>query len=151
MKSIVVPSSRPQEVKTTSIVNLAITLSQGGSRVLLIEVDLRKPIISRMFGIDHAPGLTDVLLGNFEWRKITRTISDIMTGTMSMDEILTTPGIENLHIIASGTIPPNPAEIVYSKALDAFMQQARAEYDYVLIDAPPVSYTHLTLPTIYSV
>ncbi|HOS77184.1 MAG TPA: polysaccharide biosynthesis tyrosine autokinase [Syntrophales bacterium] len=138
VKSIVVTSSTPQEGKTTSIVNLAITLSQGGSRVLLIEGDLRKPMISRMFGIDHAPGLTDVLLGNFEWRKITRTISDIMTGTMSMDEILTTPGIENLHIIASGTIPPNPAEIVYSKALDAFMQQARAEYDYVLIDAPPL-------------
>ena len=138
VKSIVVTSSTPQEGKTTSIVNLAITLAQGGSRVLLIEGDLRKPMVSRMFGIDHAPGLTDVLLGNYEWRKVTRTISDLMTGTMSMAEILATPGIENLHIIASGTIPPNPAEIVYSKALDGFMQQVRAEYDYVLIDAPPL-------------
>jgi polysaccharide biosynthesis transport protein len=138
VKSIVVTSSTPQEGKTTSVVNLAITLAQGGSRVLLIEGDLRKPMVSRIFGIDHSPGLTDVLLGNYEWRKVTRTISDIMTGTMSMEEILATPGIENLHIIASGTIPPNPAEIVYSKALDGFMQQVRAEYDYVLIDAPPL-------------
>jgi capsular exopolysaccharide synthesis family protein len=138
IKTIVVTSSSPEEGKTTSIVNLAITMAQGGSRVLLIEGDLRKPMISRMFGMDYVPGLSDVLLGSYEWKKVVRTISDIMTGTLSIDDILQTPGIENLHILSSGTIPPNPAELIYSKAIGEFISEVRAAYDYVLIDAPPL-------------
>jgi capsular exopolysaccharide synthesis family protein len=95
-------------------------------------------MISRMFGMDYVPGLSDVLLGSYEWKKVVRTISDIMTGTLSTDDILQTPGIENLHILSSGTIPPNPAELIYSKAIGEFMGEARAAYDYVLIDAPPL-------------
>jgi capsular exopolysaccharide synthesis family protein len=138
IKTIVVTSSSPEEGKTTSIVNLAITIAQGGNRVLLIEGDLRKPMISRMFGMDYVPGLSDVLLGSYEWKKVVRTISDIMTGTLSIDDILQTPGIENLHILSSGTIPPNPAELIYSKAIGEFISEVRAAYDYVLIDAPPL-------------
>lgn len=138
IKTIVVTSSSPEEGKTTSIVNLAITMAQGGNRVLLIEGDLRKPMISRMFGMDYVPGLSDVLLGSYEWRKVVRTISDIMTGTLSTDDILQTPGIENLHILSSGTIPPNPAELIYSKAIGEFIAEVRAAYDVVLIDAPPL-------------
>ena len=138
IKTIVVTSSSPEEGKTTSIVNLAITMAQGGNRVLLIEGDLRKPMISRMFGMDYVPGLSDVLLGSYEWKKVVRTISDIMTGTLSTEDILQTPGIENLHILSSGTIPPNPAELIYSKAIGEFISEVRAAYDYVLIDAPPL-------------
>jgi capsular exopolysaccharide synthesis family protein len=137
-KTIVVTSSSPEEGKTTSIINLAITMAQGGNRVLLIEGDLRKPMISRMFGMDYVPGLSDVLLGSYEWKKVVRTISDIMTGTLSTEDILQTPGIENLHILSSGTIPPNPAELIYSKAIGEFISEVRAAYDYVLIDAPPL-------------
>jgi len=79
-----------------------------------------------------------VLLGSYEWKKVVRTISDIMTGTLSTDDILQTPGIENLHILSSGTIPPNPAELIYSKAIGEFIDEVRAAYDYVLIDAPPL-------------
>jgi len=138
IKTIVLTSSSPEEGKTTSIVNLAITMAQGGNRVLLIEGDLRKPMISRMFGMDYVPGLSDVLLGSYEWRKVVRTISDIMTGTLSTDDVLQTPGIENLHILSSGTIPPNPAELIYSKAIGDFIAEVRAAYDVVLIDAPPL-------------
>ena len=138
VKTIVLTSSSPEEGKTTSIVNLAITMAQGGNRVLLIEGDLRKPMISRMFGMDYVPGLSDVLLGSYEWKKVVRTISDIMTGTLSTEDILQTPGIENLHILSSGTIPPNPAELIYSKAIGDFISEVRAAYDYVLIDAPPL-------------
>ncbi|HTZ40609.1 MAG TPA: polysaccharide biosynthesis tyrosine autokinase [Syntrophales bacterium] len=138
VKTIVLTSSSPEEGKTTSIVNLAITMAQGGNRVLLIEGDLRKPMISKMFGLDYAPGLSDVLLGSNEWRRVVKTIADIMTGKLSTDEILQTPGIENLHILSSGTIPPNPAELIYSKAIGDLIGQVRAEYDYVLIDAPPL-------------
>lgn len=138
VKTIVLTSSSPEEGKTTSIVNLAITMAQGGNQVLLVEGDLRKPMISRMFGLDYAPGLSDVLLGSNEWKKVVKTISDIMTGTLSTDDILQTPGIENLHILSSGTIPPNPAELIYSRAIGDFISQVRKEYDYVLIDAPPL-------------
>lgn len=95
-------------------------------------------MISRMFGMDYVPGLSDVLLGSYEWRKVVRTISDIMTGALSTEDILQTPGIENLHILSSGTIPPNPAELIYSKAIGEFIAEVRAAYDYVLIDAPPL-------------
>jgi polysaccharide biosynthesis transport protein len=138
VKTIVLTSSSPEEGKTTSIVNLAITMAQGGNRVLLVEGDLRKPMISKMFGLDYAPGLSDVLLGSNEWKKVVKTITDIMTGTLSTDDILQTPGIENLHIMSSGTIPPNPAELIYSRAIGDFISQVRTEYDYVLIDAPPL-------------
>ena len=138
IKTLVFTSSSPREGKTTSVVNLAITMAQTGNKVLLVEGDLRRPVIARMFGIDQTPGLADVLLGNYKWRDVIRTITDIMMGKMSMDDIMKTPGIDNLHIMTGGTIPPNPAELVSSKSITEFMEDVRSEYDMVLIDGPPV-------------
>lgn len=138
IKTVVFTSSSPREGKTISVINLAITMAQAGNRVLLVEGDLRRPVIARMFGIDQAPGLTDVILGNYKWRDIIRTITDIMMGKMSMDDIMKTPGIDNLHIITGGTIPPNPADLVNSKSISEFIKDVRSEYDMVLIDAPPI-------------
>ncbi len=138
IKTVVFTSSSPREGKTSSVVNLAITMAQGGNKVLLVEGDLRKPVISRMFGLDQSPGLTDVILGNYKWRDVIRTVTDIMMGKMGMDDIMRTPGIDNLHIMACGTIPPNPAELTGSKGISEFIRDARSEYDMVLIDAPPV-------------
>lgn len=138
IKTVVFTSSSPREGKTTSVVNLAITMAQAGNKVLLVEGDLRKPVIARMFGIDQTPGLADVILGNYKWRDVIRTITDIMMGKMSMDDIMKTPGIDNLHIMTGGTIPPNPAELVSSKGIREFMENVRSEYDMVLIDGPPV-------------
>lgn len=138
IKTTIFTSSSPKEGKTISVINLAITMAQAGNKVLLVDADLRKPVISRTFGLDQAPGLTDVILGNYEWRRVVRTITDVMMGKMSMDDIMETPGIDNLHIITSGTIPPNPAELVNSKGISEFIKEARSEYDMVLVDAPPV-------------
>jgi capsular exopolysaccharide synthesis family protein len=138
IKTLVFTSSSPREGKTISVVNLAITMAQAGNKVLLLEGDLRRPVIARMFGIDQIPGLTDVILGNYKWRDVIRTITDIMMGKMSMDDIMKTPGIDNLHIMTCGTIPPNPAELVSSKSISEFIEDVRSEYDMVLIDGPPV-------------
>jgi capsular exopolysaccharide synthesis family protein len=138
IKTAVFTSSSLGEGKTSVAVNLAITMAQSGNKVLLVDGDLRKPIISRIFGLDQAPGLTDFILGNYEWRKVVRTITDVMMGKMSMDDIMKTPGIDNLSIITSGTISPNPAELVHSKSISEFIKDARSAYDMLLIDSPPV-------------
>jgi capsular exopolysaccharide synthesis family protein len=138
IKSIVFTSSSPEEGKTTVAVNLAITMAQGGSKVLLIEGDLRRAVIAKLFGIEPVPGLADVILGNYEWRTVVRTITDFITGKMTMDEIMLTPGMDNLHIITGGSHSPNPAELVSSKLVPEIIKQASSEYDIILIDAPPV-------------
>ena len=138
IKTIVFTSSSPEEGKTTVAVNLAITMAQGGSKVLLIEGDLRRSVIAKLFGIEPIPGLADVILGNYEWRSVVRTITDFITGKMSMDEIMLTPGMDNLHIITGGSTAPNPTELVNSKLMPDFIKQASSEYDIILIDAPPV-------------
>ena len=106
--------------------------------MLLIEGDLRRAVIAKLFGIEPVPGLADVILGNYEWRSVVRTITDFITGKMSMDEIMLTPGMDNLHIITGGSAAPNPAELVNSKLVPELIKQASSEYDIILIDAPPV-------------
>lgn len=137
-KAYVVTSSFVQEGKTFNVVNLALSLAQAGNRVLLVEGDLRKPTIHKMFGLNRGPGLTDYVLGNYEWEGITNSITDVMLGDFELDEILRTPGLDNLSILTSGTHPPNPAEILRSSRFRDFLKEAHAKYDYILIDAPPV-------------
>jgi len=138
LKTIVFTSSSMGEGKTSIVVNLAITMAQVGQKVLLLDGDLRRPIIARLFGIDQVPGFTDVILGNYEWRQVVRTVTDFMMGKFSMEEILKTPGMDNLHIITSGSHVPNPAEIINSKTTADFIAALRDNYDVILLDAPPV-------------
>ena len=137
VKTILAASSSPLEGKTSTVVNLAMAMAQTGQRTLLIESDLREPVISEIFGIDREPGLTDVVLGNYEWQDTIRTIADIMTGRMGIDDIMLTPGIDNLNIITCGSIPPNPSEIVGSQRMTDLISHVRESYDVVLFDSPP--------------
>lgn len=137
-KVYLITSSFVQEGKTFNVVNLALSLAQAGNRVLLVEGDLRKPMIHKMFGLSRGPGLTDYVLGNYEWEGITNTITDVMLGNFELDEILRTPGLDNLNILTAGTHPPNPAEILRSSRFRGFLKEAHDRFDYVLIDAPPV-------------
>jgi tyrosine-protein kinase Etk/Wzc len=138
IKTIVFTSSSPQEGKTTVSCNLAIAMAQAGNKVLLVDGDFRRPIISKIFGIQSIPGLSDVILGNYEWRSVVRSITDIMMGKMTMEEIMATPGLDNLYIMTCGTIAPNPAELVSSHGNENFIKEAHEEYDFVIIDVPPV-------------
>lgn len=138
LKTILFTSSSPGEGKTSIVVNIAITMAQIGQKVLLIDGDLRRPVVSKLFGIEQIPGLTDVILGNYEWHSVVRSITDLMMGKMSIEDIMKTPGMDNLNIITSGTYSPNPAEIINSRAIGEFLTSVREEFDIVLIDAPPV-------------
>jgi capsular exopolysaccharide synthesis family protein len=138
IKTIVVTSASPQEGKTIVSINLAITMAQAGLKTLLIGSDMRKPLIARVFGVEQTPGLSEILLGNCPWRDAVQTVTDMIVGKMSLDEVLLTPGLDNLHLIAAGSIPPNPAELVDSKRLKEFIEEAKTEYDLVLFDSPPI-------------
>ncbi|RPH52464.1 MAG: polysaccharide biosynthesis tyrosine autokinase [Desulfobacteraceae bacterium] len=138
IKTITFTSSAPQEGKTTISVNLAITMAQMGKKVLLVDGDFRRPVISKIFGIQSVPGLTDVILGNYEWRSVVRSITDIIMGKMTMEEIMITPGLDNLYIMTCGTIAPNPAELISTRVNSDFIKESHEEYDFVIIDAPPI-------------
>jgi len=137
-KSFLITSSFVQEGKTFNAVNLALSIAQTGRRVLLIEADLRKPVIHKSFGMESTPGLTDCILGNYPWEDIINTFTDVMLGDFELEEILRTPGLDNLNIILGGTKPPNPAEILRSKRFGELLQKAYQEYDIIIIDSPPI-------------
>ncbi|MEJ2724641.1 MAG: polysaccharide biosynthesis tyrosine autokinase [Deltaproteobacteria bacterium] len=138
IKAIAVTSSSPEEGKTLIAANLAVTMAQGGMKTLLIGSDLRKPVLNRIFGVDKAPGLTDIILGNCPWRDAVKTVTDMIMGKISLDEIMITPGLDNLHIITSGAITPNPAELIDSQRLIEFIEEVKKEYDIVIFDSSPI-------------
>ncbi|MCU0559806.1 MAG: polysaccharide biosynthesis tyrosine autokinase [Desulfobacterales bacterium] len=133
-----ITSSFVQEGKTLNVVNLALCMAQAGNRVLLVDADLRKPSIHRVFGLSREPGITDCVLGNYHWREVVGSISDIMLGDFEIEEILKTPGMDKLHIVSAGTKPPNPTEILSSVRFREFLQEARQHYDFIFVDAPPI-------------
>jgi len=120
-KLILVTSAGAGEGKTVSALNLAASLAEAGSRVLLVDVDLRKPSCHRALGIENDRGLSSYLAGQVERAAITRELA--------------TP---RLFFIPAGPPPPNPAELVGSARMREALAAARAEYDFVIVDSPPV-------------
>ncbi|MEN3027596.1 MAG: polysaccharide biosynthesis tyrosine autokinase [Chlorobiota bacterium] len=118
---VVVTSSVPQEGKTTTSVNTAITFAQAGYRTLLIDADLRRPSAHNIFGFGREPGLVNVLIGD-----------------LPVDQACRPTGIKNLDILTCGPIPPNPSELLGSERTRQLFQQLRQQYDIVLVDTPPV-------------
>jgi capsular exopolysaccharide synthesis family protein len=137
-KTFLITSAFVQEGKTVNAINLALIMAQAGHKVLLVDADLRKPLVNKYYGLPIGPGLTDYVLGNYHWQEVTNTISDIMLGDFGIDDILKTPGMDTLHIITAGTKPPNPSEILTSDRFKTFLTEVGNSYDFIFIDAPPV-------------
>ncbi len=131
-------SATPGEGKTNTAINFAITYAQTNKRTLLIDCDMRKPSIYRIFGIDREPGVTDILLGNYGWEECIRTMTDIMLGKFDMEDIMLTPGLDNLNILTCGNIPPNPSELLNSPRMTEFLETLREEFDVIILDTPPL-------------
>lgn len=120
---ILVTSSGPREGKSTSVANLAITFSQMGSKTLLIDADLRRPMLHKLFQVEQQPGLTNVLIGQKSFDESVTAVADV----------------PNLFLLTCGINPPNPAELLGSERMHALLQQLRDQYTMILIDTPPVN------------
>jgi polysaccharide biosynthesis transport protein len=133
LNSIMIASPQSGEGKTTVARHLAEAAAKSGARVLLLEVDLRKPALARAFGIQRGPGLTDVLIEAASFREAVQPI-ELATAADGEDERRT------LDVLVAGSIvPPNPAELLESQAITELLGQARSTYDLVVIDTPPLT------------
>lgn len=136
--TFLITSAFLQEGKTFNAVNIATSLAQAGKRILLIEADLRNPTIHQVFGLHRHPGLTDFVLGGYSVEEVIQTITDVMVGKMDIEEVLMTPGLDNLHFLLSGGTNPHPSEILGSGRFSELLETVREEYDVILVDMPPV-------------
>ncbi|MGQ4508727.1 polysaccharide biosynthesis tyrosine autokinase [Dermabacteraceae bacterium P13128] len=117
---IVVTSAIPAEGKSTVSGNLARVLARSGQKTLLIDADLRRPVVHTEFDVDGSVGLTQLL-----------------TGRVALDDVVQKSSVRNLHVLPAGQIPPNPSELLGSRRMDQLLKELRKEY-FVILDAPPV-------------
>lgn len=120
-KVVLVTSPLPEEGKSTTVCNLAVALAQAGSRVIVIEADLRRPRTVKYLGLPNGSGLTSVLLGQASEADVTQVWGDDL-----------------FKVISSGSLPPNPADLLGSRRMHELIERLRRGYEFVLIDAPPV-------------
>ena len=121
VRCIILTSVNPGDGKTTTVCNLAISLAQTEKKVLLVNADLRNPMIHYMFGLDNENGLAGLL-----------------SGTATFEEVLQRQVLENLDIIASRELPRNPSELLGSKKMKEYIELMKEKYDFVLFDTPPL-------------
>ena len=136
---LLLTSSGPEEGKSITISNLAVVMAQGKLRTLLIDADMRRSTIHKVFGFkNRGPGLCDVLRGTVQPEAAIRTITDILMGDLGFDEALKVPGLDNLNILTAGSLPTTPAELLASREMADLLENLRTKYDLILIDTPPV-------------
>ncbi len=121
LRCLVVTSALATEGKTTTVANLAVVMAQGGKRVVLVDADLRRPSVHRVFGLPNRGGLTDALVQELA----------------ALNGFLQDTGVENLRVLTSGPIPPNPQELLASQRMEELLHRLQSEADIVLIDTPP--------------
>jgi protein-tyrosine kinase len=121
LRSLMVTSSAPAEGKSTTVANLAVVFAQQGKKVLLVDADMRRPTVHYTFRQDNHVGLTNVL-----------------TKQATLQTAIKETDVENLYVLTSGPIPPNPAELLASQAMENLLAEAYEQFDLVLFDTPPV-------------
>jgi len=119
LKSILVTSATPGEGKSTVVANLAVAFAQTGAQVCLVDADLRRPMVAKIFGMDNWAGMTTAVVSGPE-------------GAIRKSSV------NGLSLVTSGPIPPNPAELLGSGKMEKFLRELEAQFDMVLIDTPPV-------------
>jgi len=132
-----ITSAGPREGKTTVLINLGLAVAQKGVKTLLVSSDLRRPALAKTLGIKKEPGLNEVVTGTVKLKDALRSIADIMIGDMELHEIMKTPGMENIWILPSGHVPPNPAEILETEELQKLIEELKKKFDVILFDSPP--------------
>jgi capsular exopolysaccharide synthesis family protein len=120
LRTLVVTSPAPNEGKSTTVANLAVTMAQSGRRTILVDCDLRRPTLHELFDLPISPGLTNLVL-----EEVT-------------DPPLQQTGIENLWLLTSGPTPPNPADMLGTHRVDQVISSLLTKADFILFDAPPV-------------
>jgi succinoglycan biosynthesis transport protein ExoP len=121
LEAIVVTSPAPSDGKTTVAISLAIAFAQSGKRVLLVDSDMRRPRLHRTLGVPGRAGLTTLL--------VTET---------SLPDVVQATEVPGLHVLPCGPVPPNPAELLHTARFGKFVEDARAAYDHIIFDSPPV-------------
>jgi len=122
VKSILVSSAGPGEGKTTTVANMAITYANLGRKTLLVDTDLRRPVVHKIFDLDKEPGITNFLSGN----------------VTNFNELIKDTDIDNLKAVTSGIIPPNPSELLGSKKMGDLIKDLEKDWDIILFDSPPL-------------
>jgi capsular exopolysaccharide synthesis family protein len=122
IKTLLVTSCIPREGKSTTVANLGVTFAMAQQKVLIIDADLRRPILHRLFGLPNNQGLT-------------HTLSD----TVDFEQVFSPTRVPNLWIVTCGIIPPNPSELLGSQKMKVFLERAKQRFDMVLLDSPPIS------------
>jgi capsular exopolysaccharide synthesis family protein len=123
IKTLLVTSSGPGEGKTTTSSNLAVVMAQGGNKTLLIDCDQRKPSVHKVFKFSNENGLSNILVNKDE---------------VDLDVSIHQTEIVNLHILSSGTRPPNPAELLGSAKMKDYIEELKKIYDIIILDTPPI-------------
>lgn len=121
-KKIILASAEAGEGKTTTVVNLAITLAQAGEKVIVVDCDLRKPRMHKLLKLRNKNG-----------------VSNYMSTSATLEEVIQTTPYENLSAITAGTLPPNPAELLSAERVAGLLEQLEANFDYILLDTSPVN------------
>jgi capsular exopolysaccharide synthesis family protein len=122
IETLIVTSAAPDEEKSTVIANLAITMAQGERRTILVDADMRRPSLHEVFDVANDRGLTTM----------------IVEETAINDPSLIDVGVENLWLVPSGPLPPNPADILGSRKMEKAIAALKSRADIVLFDAPPI-------------
>ena len=125
--TLLATSTSPDDGKSTTIANLAITFAQAGSPTVLVDADLRRPHLHRLFGLQNEAGLTS-------WVGEATRGKEAMAAPLPLHETR----VPNLHVLTSGPVPPNPAEILASQRMAELLEKLRGVAEYVLLDAPPI-------------